>query len=134
MKITDDLKYLAVFIGTIITVLGALLYLAIVMAIGSMGFLSGFGTINGNITSFSSAVFLFLLLVSLQIVLALVSYLYAKKMKTNKEDRMHNSLIIVVLGIILFIIHGGFYIGPVFIILGGIAFYVKEGDIEINIS
>ena len=134
MKITNDLKSLAIFIGSVIGIIVGVLELIVAIIIGAASLNGGIVRVTGNLSIFPDAFGFIVAIFLLQIILSAISISYGEKLKVGNSDRKHNSIVLLILGIVLLIIHAGFYIGPLFIILGAIAYYVKEGDISINIG
>ena len=104
-------------LGSIITILTGLVALIGVFISGLVGIGSlilfnpaGFPIIAGSIVGAVVAV--------IWIILAYVSYSIAKE--GRKKDRVLNGIIIIFLGLIILVMGGGFVIGPVLAILGGI--------------
>ncbi len=104
-------------LGSIITILTGLVALIGVFISGLVGIGSlmlfnpaGFPVIAGSIVGAVVAV--------IWIILAYVSYSIAKE--GRKKDRALNGIIIIFLGLIILVMGGGFVIGPVLAILGGI--------------
>ncbi len=113
----SSVRYLMVKLGSIITILTGLVALIGVFISGLVGIGSlmlfnpeGFPIIAGSIVSAVVAI--------IWIVLAYVSYSIAKE--GRKKDRVLNGIIIIFLGLIILVMGGGFVIGPVLAILGGI--------------
>ena len=134
MKITNDLKSLAIFIGAVIGIIAGALELIVAVIIGAASLDGGIVRATGNLSIFPEAFGFIVAIFLLQVVLSAIAILYGEKLKKGNSDRKHNSIVLIIIGIVLLIIHAGFYIGPIFIILGAIAFYVKEGDISINVG
>jgi ABC-type amino acid transport system permease subunit len=134
LKITNDLKGLAIFIGAVIGIIAGIMELIVAVIIGIAALNGGAVRFTGNLSIFPDALGFIVAIFLLQVVLSGIAILYGGKLKGGKGDRKHDSIILMVIGIILLIIHAGFYIGPILIILGAIAYYVKEGDISINIG
>ena len=104
-------------LGSIITILTGLVALIGVFISGLVGIGSlmlfnpaGFPVIAGSIVGAVVAV--------IWIILAYVSYSIAKE--GRKKDRVLNGIIIIFLGLIILVMGGGFVIGPVLAILGGV--------------
>ena len=134
MKITNDLKGVAIFVGAVIGIIAGALELIVAVIIGAASLDGGIVRATGNLSIFPEAFGFIVAIFLLQVVLSAIAILYGEKLKKGNSDRKHNSIVLIIIGIVLLIIHAGFYIGPIFIILGAIAFYVKEGDISINVG
>ncbi len=134
MKITNDLKNLAILIGAVIGIIAGVFELIVAIIIGTASFNGGVVKVTGNISLFPAAFGFIIIVILLQVILSGISILYGQKLRSGGNERRHNSIILLIIGIVLLILHAGFLIGPIFIILGAIAYYVKEGDISINID
>ncbi len=112
----SNIRYLMVELGSIITILTGILAIIGIFISGIVGVSSlvlfnpaGFPIIAGSIVGAFIAI--------IWIILAYISYSIAKN--GRKKDKLLNGIIIIFLGFIIFIMGGGFVIGPVLIILGG---------------
>ncbi len=133
VDIENRVKYLAVEIGSIVTLIFAIIRIIILAVFGHFALIYGAFNANGNLFAFPG---IFGLLIAIDIVILILALLpihYANKINGNESTHVHNGFIILAIGIILLVLGAGDYIGPIFIILGGFAFYVSHKTISINI-
>jgi len=109
----SNIRYLMVELGSIITILTGILAIIGIFISGFSSLVlfnpAGFPIIAGSIVGAFIAI--------IWIILAYISYSIAKN--GRKKDKLLNGIIIIFLGLIIFVMGGGFVIGPVLLILGG---------------
>ena len=105
MKITNDLKSLAIFIGAVIGIIAGALELIVAVIIGAASLNGGIVRATGNLSIFPEAFGFIVAIFLLQVVLSAIAILYGEKLKKGNSDRKHNSIVLIIIGIVLLIIH-----------------------------
>lgn len=137
MKITNNIKYFSVLVGSLFVVI-----------VGIANFINYFIQYHYITNYFSSSFFinpsqealvaverttlLLLILLIISVILAIIAVRMAKGTNKSSTKGRKNGMIILIIGIILFSMGTGDYIGPTLIILGGLSFFIKDGDINIG--
>ena len=89
MKITNDLKSLAIFIGAVIGIIAGVLELIVAIIIGAASLNGGIVRVTGNLSIFPDAFGFIVAIFLLQIILSAISISYGEKLKVGNSDRKH---------------------------------------------
>ncbi len=126
MKISNELKYYAIIVGSYFSII-----ITIVNYIGFvLSFITNFVTHELYLVNRITSQYTVLVIVT--VLLTALSFKLSKDiMRKNSRSKRYGKVIMLI-GILLFSFGVGDYIGPSLIILGGFAFMLSEGTLVIG--
>lgn len=137
MKIENSTKYYSVLIGSLFIIIwGIISFINYIIQYDYItNYFSGGPFINPTeeaVLSVEHTIVIMLILLLLSVILVIIAVKFAKNSFKNAKLSGRNGMAILIIGIILFSFGAGDYIGSILIVLGGFAFFAKEGDIVVR--
>ena len=132
-KGTSDVLFTLIKIGAILIIVDAALRLVLVALFGSIAFSAGIPSGIGISVSGALGVVVLLLvfLLALGIIFGLLILNQARKVMENPKDTIH-SIYVLVLGLLAFIVGGGFIVGSLMVIVSIVLIMASGTSFSLN--
>ena len=132
-KGTSDVLFTLIKIGAILIIVDAALRLVLVELFGSIAFSAGIPSGIGISVSGALGVVVLLLvfLLALGIIFGLLILNQARKVMENPKDTIH-SIYVLVLGLLAFIVGGGFIVGSLMVIVSIVLIMASGTSFSLN--